>query len=95
MFFVCSTDIHVDVKPVCDEAHPCTCKRPYDPEVKGCGEECLNRYVTQTKHLSQPVFLSKCFNGVEWQITTNCIIQEKYPCRCAKNLIGSPKLSGF
>lgn len=56
MYFVCSTDIHVDVKPVCDEAHPCTCKRPYDPEVKGCGEECLNRYVTRTKHLSQPVF---------------------------------------
>ncbi|XP_056020790.1 uncharacterized protein LOC125649572 isoform X3 [Ostrea edulis] len=36
-------NIHVDVKPVCDEAHPCTCKRPYDPELKGCGEECLNR----------------------------------------------------
>uniref|UniRef100_K1RCH0 Putative histone-lysine N-methyltransferase ASH1L n=1 Tax=Magallana gigas TaxID=29159 RepID=K1RCH0_MAGGI len=63
-------NIHVDVKPVCDEAHPCTCKRPYDPEVKGCGEECLNRMMYTECDIStcpcQEQCLNQRFHKHEW-----------------------------
>ena len=73
--FYVLTDIHVDVKPVCDEAHPCTCKRPYDPEVKGCGEECLNRYVTLVLHISHHFMLSVVRLELYEQKTTDCIME--------------------
>lgn len=50
MYFVCFIDIYVDVKFVCDEVYLCICKWFYDLEVKGCGEECLNRYVIWIKY---------------------------------------------
>ncbi|XP_062595133.1 histone-lysine N-methyltransferase ASH1L-like isoform X1 [Saccostrea cucullata] len=55
-------NIHVDVKPICDEAHPCTCKRPYDPEVKGCGEECLNRMMYTECDISTCPCQDQCLN---------------------------------
>ena len=46
---VCISDINVDIEPSCpDEAHACNCKRPYNPEEKGCGDDCLNRCVKRS-----------------------------------------------
>ena len=41
------SDVYVDAKPICRyyEPHPCNCKRPQDPNEKGCGDNCLNRLV--------------------------------------------------
>ncbi|XP_033634855.1 uncharacterized protein LOC117296092 [Asterias rubens] len=38
-------NIYYDVKPLSNTQNICNCKKPREPDVKGCGEDCLNRMV--------------------------------------------------
>uniref|UniRef100_T1IMB6 Ubiquitin-activating enzyme E1 C-terminal domain-containing protein n=1 Tax=Strigamia maritima TaxID=126957 RepID=T1IMB6_STRMM len=40
------TNVYVDVKPLCSyEIQNCSCARPSECNVKGCGDDCLNRMI--------------------------------------------------
>ncbi|KAK3097974.1 hypothetical protein FSP39_014982 [Pinctada imbricata] len=56
-------NVHVDIRPVCPyEAHACNCKRPYNPEEMGCGDDCLNRMIYTECEASTCPCAEQCLN---------------------------------